>query len=221
VSKKTSRLLLCSVLLVSCERAKAQAIQSLGLVIRQDPIFGISYNPSVVKYQQLSPEFRSRCALFQGKQDHLWLFAHVRSEGSDYYVIMSTSPGQDGDSFGTAVWIEGSKCHVTESKWVLSGVPPSKGYSDAHGVEKLPGIDVPSPKTCNSDAYAVCNYTLQSALEEEILRGLVKDALRKAVRAYGGKTLFGGSACSRGIISGNSGSPIVQQELQMFCSGAK
>jgi len=101
---------------------------------------------------------------------------------------------------------------------VLSGAPPKNGYKDAQVAERMPGIDAPTPKACNSGPDELCNYTLQSAREEAILRGLVGDALQRAIKAYGGAATFRKKACSPDIILGNSNSPIVQQELQKFCS---
>lgn len=197
---------------------QAQTTKPVPSIELQDPVFGVSFSPFIVKYEEIPSELRQLCSPF-GK-GHVWLFSHLKSNRSDYYIVMGWSRDQDGDSFGTAIWTMGTSCRVTESNWVLAGIPSPSGYSGTNVQEKLPGIDVPAPKSCQSDPLAVCNYQLRSAHEEFIIRGLVRDAIQRASKAFGGRTQFKQKACSPSTIKANSYSPIVQQELRQFCSQA-
>jgi hypothetical protein len=203
-------LLLCSKPIISQKRVGTPSVRF------QDPIFGILYTASSVSYEEAPTKIRHLCPSFP--QEHLWEFSHVSDGQSDYYIVMGWSHNQDGDSLGTAVWIKGNDCRVSESTWVLSGVPSSNGYANSQRIEGLPGIDTSAPKTCDSDPYATCNYLLKSAHEEEVLRSLVEDALQKAVKAYKSSDSFGQKACTTALIKQNSSFPIVEQELQRFCS---
>jgi len=63
-----------------------------------------------------------------------------------------------------------------------------------------------------------CHYVLRSASEVAILRGLISDAFLQAVKAYGGRAQFKEHACYPPPTPGDFNSPIVEQELQKFCS---
>jgi hypothetical protein len=188
-------------------------------VIVEDPIFGLQYQPSVVKYDKMPPEFKTRCADFKDAAN-IWLYAHFNSRDSEYWIVMTTNPGQDGDSFGTAVRRKkGFDCQLEESLWALSGVVPKGGYNGADSDDLLPGVDAEPPKECNADPNAICTYTLRSAREETILRGLIKDAIQRASKAYGSEQEFKKKACVPSALSPNANTPIVHEELQKFCSG--
>jgi hypothetical protein len=211
---KLVHLFVCCALLMSFAEAKAQAGKAKQNAVFDDPIFGISYDPSVVKYEPVS--LPRQCP--PGGR-FLRLFAHVKTEQSEYYIVMDTNPADSGDTFGAAVWVQGSKCRVADSNWVLSGVPPKEGYNNNGGVEeRLPGIDAPVPKECNSGPDELCYYTLRSAGEEAILRSLVKDGFQRAIKAYGGYAPFSKKVCSHGTELHYSLYPVIQQELQKFCS---
>jgi hypothetical protein len=197
----------------------AQTTKTSPAPVLEEPVFGIVYSPNLVKYEQVPPSLKKLCKGFFDEPGQVsWLYAHLSSGHSEYLVVMSTWKDQDGDSFGASIWIEGSKCRTDESNWTLSGVVPKGGYGPTADSEKLPGLEVPAPKACNSDPNAHCNYTLQSAREEDILRGLVRDALQRSIKAYGADSGFRKAACSAKILKGNESYPIVQQELQAYCS---
>ena len=204
-------LLLCSKPIFSQKKASPPRFQ--------DPVFGIQYTASSASFEDAPAKIRHLCSSFS--QERLWEFSHVSDGQSDYYIVMGWSHNQDGDSLGTAVWIKGNDCRVSESTWVLSGVPSSNGYTDSKAMEGLPGIDTPTPKSCDSDPYAVCNYQLKSAHEEDVLRNLVEDALLKAAKAYKNPEIFRQKACSPSLIKQISSFPVVEQELRKFCSNSR
>ena len=209
----------CCVLLFSFGQSLAQASKTLLPFILEDPAFGLAYNPHLVKYEQVPLSFKKQCPdFFNDKKESVWLYAHLKYGKSDYYIVMSTSPDQDGDSFGTAVWFDGSKCRMDEAKWTLSGVIPRDGYKGTGDLEKMPGLDMPTPSACNSDPSAPCYYTLQSARQQEILSSLIRDAIQRAIKAYGGDAPFRKKACTTKVLNDNLSYPIVKRELQAYCS---
>jgi len=197
---------------------QAQTTKPVLSTMIEDPVFGVSFDPFKVKFENIPSKLKQLCHL--SDEGHLWLFSHLKTDRSDYYIVMGWSYDQEGDSFGNAVWTMGNSCSIAETGWVLSGIPSPSGYSSTNVHEKLPGLGVPAPKSCQSDPQAVCNYQLRSAHEEFIIRGLVRDAIQRASKAYGGEAQFKKKACSPYTIKANSYSPIVQQELRQFCSQA-
>jgi len=210
-------LTLCSVCILlvfqgACRQTKS-APEQQGVNLLSDPIFGLSYNPSLVHYDQIPETISRMCRGF--KAGRWWVFAHVQREKDDYFIVMGSVAGQDSDSFGTALWIEGSTCHETDSQWVLSGRPASK-ESSGGPARGLPGLD--AQRICDHGPAGECHYQLRSPDEQKVLVDLVTDAIRRASDAYGGIAQFKQRACSPSFVGGLSESPMVQQELQNACS---
>ena len=65
-----------------------------------------------------------------------------------------------------------------------------------------------------------CYYVLRSAAEEAVLRSLVKDAIERAIKAYGSQALFGKKACTPSQLAGSESTAVVLQELEKFCGEA-
>jgi hypothetical protein len=185
----------------------------------QNPIFGTDYDQLKVKYDDFPDAAKRLCARVDNQVKYYWVYAHYKSADSEYYIVMDKRPDPDGYDFATAIWIHGSKC--TEDKqsadWTLSGVPPKNGYGTVDAVERLPGLDAHKISFgALSDAYY---YTFRSAHEEEILRGLIKDGIQRAVRARGSDASFRKQACSARIMSKHSKfDPMVLQELNAYCT---
>jgi hypothetical protein len=188
--------------------ANVQASGNHALVT--DPVFGITFNSSEVKYEPMPVAARHLCPDF--RRGVYWTFAHFRKNDADYFVVLGAAPNQDGDSFGTAIEIRGSKCQVADSKWMLSGFLPPRGYSGGSEWNHLPGLE--APEVCDQGD---CHYVLRSAGEEALLRGLVQDALARGTRAWGGMARFKKEVCSPQIMEDSSSMPVVQQELSNFC----
>jgi hypothetical protein len=178
-----------------------------------DPIFGIPYNPSLVRYDEIPPSLDKKCHLGGG---HTWIYAHVSRDGSDYLIVQSYSSDQGDDSFGNSIWIKGEVCRVEESNWTLSGIPPTTAYRNVQVPEGLPGSG--AAKVCeNRPQEKYCRYNLRSAAEEAVLRSLVQDGIQRAVKAFG-MPQFKKKECSAQAVSQQSDYPIIQQELRKFCS---
>jgi hypothetical protein len=181
-----------------------------------DPIFGISYQSDKVRYELMPARIRQLCPDF--KRGEFWTFAQFRSGTSEYFIVMGVRPGQDGDSLGAALQIDGSKCQAEDSTWMLSGTLPENGYSYPATAAHLPGLG--APKACPHGPAGDCFYLLRSAAEEAILRGLVKDGIERAIKAYGNQALFGKKACAPSQLTGGESTPVVLQELKRFCDNS-
>jgi len=199
---------------ISCNLASGQQ-NSVNLRTQvQDPIFGISYSYTKVHYENMPTSIRHVCPNYE--KGTFWTFAHVQRNSRDYYVVMGVAPGQDGDSLGAALVVEGSDCTASDSTWMLSGYVPSGGYRAGESSGELPGLG--APKVCaDPDS---CHYVLRSAEEEGLLRDLVRDALSRGVQAWG-EDRFRKEACTPSIQQANSSTPIIQQELTKFCNDRK
>ena len=76
------------------------------------------------------------------------------------------------------------------------------------------------PPICPQGPAGDCYYDLRSADNERVLRGLTRDAIQRAIKAYGAEAQFKKYACSPSEISGLWEVPIVRQELQKFGSSS-
>jgi hypothetical protein len=184
-------------------------------VVLEDPIFGLSYNPSVVRYEEVPPWLDKKCKLGASSDDRMWIYAHVGNKDSELYIVINEAAGKEGYP-GSALWVKGAECETDGSDWTLSGKLPERGYGASRSWEGLPGFG--APRVCEDQpSGSSCRYILRSPVEEAVLRSLVKDGIQRAVKAFG-KAQFSKMECSAQAISEQSDYPIVQQELRKFCS---
>jgi hypothetical protein len=178
-----------------------------------DPMFGLEFHPSMVKYELMPAKVLRTCGDFL--PGRYWIFAHLRKGDTDYFVETGMSPKQEGDIFGGVLAITDSKCQSEDSTWMLSGFVPMNGYPQAAAPVLLPGFGAKS--MCGKGPLGDCHYILRSAAEEAILRGLVRDGLARGIRAWGGVARFKREVCRPRVIEANVSQPIVRQELITFC----
>jgi len=177
-----------------------------------EPIFGLTYRTSPIRYEKIPSWINKKCHL--GGYE-LSDYAHASREGSEYFIVMDSS-GQEDDPLGNSIWLKGAVCIADELKWTLSGVPPLRGYRGDQFTEGPPGWK--APEVCeNQPTGSFCHYVLRSPAEEAVLRSLVQDGIQRAVKAFG-KSQFRKKECSAEVIAQESDYPIVQQELRKFCS---
>ena len=98
---------------------------------------------------------------------------------------------------------------------MLSGFVPAEGYKENAEQVNLPGLG--AQRICDAGPFGDCHYVLRSAGEEDLLRGLVKDAVLQGIRAWGGEEAFRKAVCRSQIMNANASMPIVQQEVSEFC----
>jgi len=181
-------------------------------VLLEDPIFGISYSPSLARYEEADLLLKKKCRL---GSDPIWIYAHVRKEDSDYFIVTGEQL-PEYESEGSSLWVKGAECRDDLSAWTLSGLPPAGGYQNAQSSAGLPGLG--AAKVCeNRPDEQFCRYILRSPAEEALLRELVQDGLQRAIKAWG-KAPFRNKECSAKAIAKLSDYPIVQQELRKFCT---
>jgi len=192
----------------------AQEVTASGGLRFYDPVFGVLYDTGRVHYDAMPASIRRICPDFE--QGTYWTYAHTQRGPTEYSVVMGVSPDQSGDSLGAVLAVTGSKCDGRDSLQVLSGFVPSGGYGAGRTPPGLPGEG--AKRVCERIPFGPCHYELRSAEEEAILRGLVKDALARATRAWGGAGAFKQQACKPSVQAENSSTPIVREELARFCS---
>lgn len=187
-----------------------------------NPVFGDSHTPLKQHWELVSKQVAEKCSFYDPTTKD-FIYAYAKEPSGEYYVTAGLSPGQDGDSFGSVLRVNGNKCDVDEAKWTLSGHVPAGGYprnSITHG--KLLGDN--EPQICHDDPdfphnldYQGCYYMLRSAEEEKVLQDLASDALARGVRAFGGEAQFKKHVCVSSNIKGNWYTPVIQQALIKFC----
>ncbi len=96
-------------------------------------------------------------------------------------------------------------------------LPPKNGYHAPASKEALPWFD--SPNECINGQ---CHLVFRSFNEEQLMRNFVKDAIQRAITAYGGDTAFRSQACKpkEDKELSDSGYTVVLQELKAYCSKA-
>lgn len=188
-------------------------------VLVEDPIFGLAFDRAKVHFDSLPLQVRNSCPDFQ--QGKYLTFAHLRKNSAEYFVVLEVVvPGQDSDVFGVAIEINNSKCHVEDSSKMLSGFIPLGGYHENADKMYFPGSG--AKDICDKGPMGACHYLLRSQAEEEVLRGIVQDALARGTHAWGSKAEYKKAVCSSFIVTdANSGYPVVQQELIKFCKQSK
>ena len=214
---QTKILSLIAILLLArfgCSRASGQEAAAGRGQRLQDPMFGLVYESDKVNYDAMPAPIRRICPDFQ--EGTFWTYAHTQRGPTEYFVVMGVSPDQSGDSLGAALQVRDSKCQGGDSLQMLSAFVPSGGYGAGRTPPGLPGEG--AKRVCERIPFGPCHYVLRSAEEESILRELVKDALIRAERAWGGSGLFKQQACKPSHLKEIPYMPIVQEELARFCS---
>lgn len=186
--------------------------------VLDEPLFGIGYDPLVVHYEPVPVSFLHVC---RDGYEHEYVYAHIKSGYSDYYIISGYSSDQDSDSLGYIALITENHCATYDLSNAYSGVPPENGYKETGIIERIPGKGAPDVRDPGeSGAQGNYHYILRSAHEEFILRSLVKDALQRGIRAFGSEDRFRKMVCTPEKVKGFSGfSDIIEaDELKLFCS---
>lgn len=183
-----------------------------------EPFFDISYDPTKVHYEPVSPSFVSVCHhTFQ----HEFVYAYLKSGDAEYFVISGYSTDQDGDSLGYVTMIKGGNCDSADLKGTFLGIPPKGGYSNSNTGEGIPGEGAPDVRDPGeSGAMGNSHYVLRSAHEETILRGLLEDNFQRGIRAFGGEIQYKRLICSAKMMKQFSdfADVITEEELKSFCS---
>lgn len=205
-------------LLVSLSTLYAQSRKQHKPQLSFDPVFGIYYDRFTVRYEKVPATIDRLCPLSNNSDRFGGVFAHIASGNSEYFVIKNTIPVDDEYGWATVILINGDKCIISSTDWMFNVVPSTTGYKESGVVERLPRPSDPDA-TDNSDP-SNGRTVLRFAHEEAVIRGLVRDAIQRCIKAYGGEAPFRNKVCSTVVIENTFDFPIVQQELKAYCSKA-
>lgn len=198
---------------LNCLNVTGQEITRPSRTLVTEPIFGITYDYTKIHYDSIPPRVRKTCAGYE--DGSFWTFAHFQKDRKDFYVVLGVQRGQNGDSLGSVNEIDGTRCQAEDSTWMLSGVIPAVAYSNDRTYVQLPGLN--AKRVCDQGPLGSCHYVLRSDTEEKIIRGLVSDAIRRGIKAWGGEAQFKKAACVSTAAPDNSTTPIVTRMLGEFC----
>jgi len=171
-------------------------LQGLFPLQAQMAILGLGYGPLREKYEEFPPKLKRTCANLGRRVSQFGYFAHYASDGAEYYAVMDTSTPVNDDAYGwgSIVFVHGSSCSEGDLDWALRGIPPISGYHGAAPVVEMPGLNAQEigvpPGSGNM------HYVIRSAHEEDILRGLVRDAIQRAIQANGGEAIVKKTLCA-------------------------
>jgi len=183
----------------------------------QDVIFGEAYGSLKAKYDKFPANLKQKCAHVDSAVNHFGYFAHYVSNGSEYYAVldMSTKPSSDAYGYGSIILIHGPNCSEGDLDWALRGIPPGNGYQSGAALVEMPGLNAPRigipPRSGNM------HYILRSAHEEEILRGLIRDSIQRAIKINGGDAPVRKTLCRPENLLADPNYPLVPQELSAYC----
>ena len=127
-----------------------------------DPFFGISYDPGIVKFEQAPPTVNNACS--QIHDERTWVFAHLKNEDVEYFIVSGFARVCPDGSAPCAVApnITGTIVALRESK-------------------------------CTAEAADGFHWQKNDPLwnlSEASLDLMARDAIRKYIKAFGGRTQF-------------------------------
>jgi hypothetical protein len=205
--KKSLRAIFCCLLLQGSVPSQAQMA-----------ILGSGYDSLKERYEEFPPDLKRACAHLGREASHFGYFARYASDGAEYYAVldMSTRPESDAYGYGWIVLIHGSACSEGDLDWALRGMLPSKGYQGIAPTVEMPGLN--APRIGVPPGSGNVHYVIRSAREEEILRGLIRDAIQRAIKINGGDAIVRKVLCRPQNLSPDPNYPLVPQELSRYCA---
>ncbi|HEY6464614.1 MAG TPA: hypothetical protein VIY69_01400 [Candidatus Acidoferrales bacterium] len=140
-------------LLSACSVASAQSK-------RFDPFFWIDYDPSKIHFEVMPATLPKQCADLRNRYTRAWVYAHVKTADTEYYILYGDIHGYPEDDNGVTVAIRGSKC-LTDDTYSFYA-------QDVDPVSKT------TPISASSDVF----------------EALSSDLLERYVKAFGSKADF-------------------------------
>ena len=213
MSRNTLVFLICIIALPTVLPADtaAQAQSRVPSESLEDPVFGLTVELDRQRYEPLPSRVLQTCpTLRRGRH---WVFASHRTGDTEYLIVSGFIAGADSDPLGNLIVIRGRSCTGEGADWAFATVVPKDGYGADTTTYLLPGKG--APKVC--DAHGDCRYTLRSRNEEDIVRGLARDALTRGTGAWG-TVAFRRRVCdSETRASITAWSQILGEEVEAFC----
>jgi len=189
-----------------------------------DPVTYLDFNPYAIRYDP-TPEsvFRS-CSKLKpasewGLRKPLWVFAHVRRDGFDYYVLDGFND-KYGYERGVAIKVNANYCFIENSETLVNIEIPHGSYTDGTSETDLPGRKF-SQFIAENHAKPGFNTMkmspeLTSKAEEDLLRDLLKDSFSRSERAWGAAK-FKAALCTVDHLKLFNQSAIRDQEIITYC----
>jgi hypothetical protein len=155
-----------------------------------DPLFGISYDPQKVHFEEAPALISKVCPSLRGRK--LWVYARSKAADTEYFIVSGyvkfrpDGPGPAGiePDFGVAISLRGTSCTTDQAEYFLRG--------EINPARRATPIKV----------------------SEDILNAIVADALNRYSKAFGGKTnfleLLSGDHSREGL------PPVLQRQLEQF-----
>ncbi len=218
--RRIAHFLCCTALLMSCADMTGQAKKPHPPEELMNPVFYLEFNPSAAHYDLAPAKIEGLCR-HRDLYSDMRVYAHVKEGDSDLYIVSGLGASDNEYAFGLAIWIDGVKCSTADSDWLLNGYRPKNGYAESGNrvLDKMPGFgdDV---KVSDPPGTGNFHYEFRSAHEEELLRTLIRDAIQRGTRAYGGDAIFRKQVCPPDVSKERFAYPnsILEQELGAFCS---
>jgi hypothetical protein len=186
--------------------------------MRTNPVLLLEYDISKVKYEQFPITYIEMCAKELSGEKYRRIYARIRSGESEYLANMGVWNSNIEDyNEGDLILIKNNKCEMFGIGGALMALPPKNGYHKTTSKDTLPWFD--SPNECVNGQ---CHLVFRSIQEEQLMRSFVRDAIQRAITAYGGDVHFRVQACKPEEEKelSEAGFSIVLQELKAYCSKA-
>lgn len=159
-----------------------------------DQLFGISYDPQKIHFEKMPNELVTHCPKLQARYVAAWVYGHLRTSDSEYFLIYGLMESQEDsprgahtitpeEGDGLVVVLRGSQCLVDQAGFFLmQKVNPGKTATP---------IMVPG----------------------SVLTGILEDSFKRYVLAFGGREEF-----LRRVkpIKANALFPMVREQLEVF-----
>jgi hypothetical protein len=168
-------------------------------------------------YGVLPLEVKQLCKkVLTGWKDPFTVYAYVKSGEYEYYAVWGTGGDEEYDR-AAALEIRGNVCRRTDLEQVLDAQPPRNGYHGEPSVIGLPWDDSPFEGAPPNRI-----TVFRSAKEETLFREFVRDAIQRAVKAYGGDKSFRSQVCKSKVEAeiSQTGDLFVLQEVRAYCGEA-
>jgi len=177
---------LCLILLCLTTSAGASAQQRM-----IDQLFGVSYDPQKVHFDRMPPGLVEKCPRLRDRYVAAWIYGHLKTADSEYFLISGLMEFQEDkpggahtiapeEGDGLIVALRGSQCLVDQASYFFD--------QTINPAKTATPIMVP----------------------KSVLTGILQDAFKRYVIAFGGKQEFLKRAKPSAAL------PFVREQIEIF-----
>jgi hypothetical protein len=154
-------------------------------VYAQSFILGDDHGQLKLIQTPLPLKVKQNCAR-SGKQVNRDLYyAYYTAEEGDYYAVYDPKDDDNeyASGYGSLLYVHGATCLESDMEESLSELPPDKDYASTSTTTVMPGMNdtLVSLSSDPGNKY----YMIRTAHEEDILRGIIRDLIRRIVKDNG------------------------------------